>query len=221
MPATCSVCGDSMTRPLWLGWWRCEICGSDTAPHGYDSGIYTQEFADALSYHRDHGTLDADGQRREMTVNTEWIKRLPVPELSILDAGCAWGVSRAAFPGWRWHGWDVASYAGQDDAVAIADSPPDIQPVGAVMLREVIEHVPDPAALLRRLHALTLPGGWLQVQTPRPMPAVDAPLYDPQHLRIYSPSALTATLWNAGWCVTERLDWDRGQCVSARRITHG
>lgn len=219
--ANCSVCGDSLTRPLWLGWVRCEVCGSDTAPHGYDAGIYDAAFASQLSFHRDHGALDADGQRREMTVNLDWIARLPVPELSILDAGCAWGVSRHArqLAGWRWHGWDVARYDGQDEAVIVSETVPDIPPVGAVMLREVIEHPADPVGLLRRLHSLTLPGGWLMVQTPRPMPSVDAALYERQHLRFYSPEALSGLLWSTGWCPRESLFWDRGQCTAARRIS--
>ena len=221
MPVNCSVCGGESARPLWLGWVRCDACGSDTSPLGYDPAIYDERFADQLSFHRDHGALDHDGQRREMTVNLDWIARLPVPDLSILDAGCAWGVSRLApqLAGWRWHGWDVAAYSGQDASVTVSQHPPYVPPVGAVMLREVIEHVPYPRDLLGHLRELTLPGAYLQVQTPRPMPSIDAALYEPQHLRIYSTEALAGLLWASGWCVRERLDWDRGQCVVARRIS--
>jgi hypothetical protein len=213
----CAVCGSGNTRLIWLGWRRCETCGSDSAPYEYDASIYGEAFAEAITFHRDSGTLDDEGLRRDMSVNTEWIKRLPVAELSILDAGCCFGVSRTVFSGWRWHGWDVARFERQDPAVVVADWPPDIPPVSVVYLREVIEHPPEPVRLLERLRELTLPDGWLQVQTPRPMPSIDAALYEPQHLRIYSPEALCGILWQAGWAARERIDWDRGQCVTARR----
>lgn len=216
----CDVCGGSRLRPLWLQWSRCELCGSDSAPWSYDPGHYDQSFADRLADHREHGPLDADGLRHDMTTNTTWFDRLPVPERSILDAGCAFGVSRQVFEGkgWRWHGWDVARYAEQDAAVVVAPEVPDLAPVGAIMAREVIEHVPDPVGLLERFHAITLPGGWLQVQTPRPTDQLDAILYDPQHLRLYSPEGLAGLLWSTGWCVRETLVWPIGQCVVARRL---
>ena len=180
-----------MTRPLWLRWVRCDTCGSDSAPWGFDPTQYDRGFAARLANHREHGPLDADGMRRDMKTNLDWIARLPVPDRSILDAGCAAGVSRKAeqLAGWRWHGWDQFAFDGQDPAVIVADSPPAIARVGVVLLREVIEHVPDPVNLLISLHDRTLPGGWIQVQTPVPQPHIDQILYEPQHLRLYSPFA--------------------------------
>jgi SAM-dependent methyltransferase len=219
---SCSVCASSLVRPLWLGWIRCETCGCDTAPHGFDPSIYNEDFVAALHNHRERGPLDDDGLREDMRTNLDWLNRLPVPRRVILDAGCARGLSakplRAA--GWEWYGWEITRYANSAEGVYVDPDGPSALPcwVGAILLREVIEHVPAPAWLLRRLWALTLPGGWIQVQTPMPQPRVDPGLYEPQHLRLYSPEALVGLLWSNGWAVRERLDWPLGQCVVARRL---
>ena len=94
----------------------------------------------------------------------------------LLDVGCATGIflEVARDAGWSGEGLDVSEYAlelargrgftvrrgtleGANDAERSFD---------VVTMWDVIEHVPDPAAVLARAHRLLRPGGALAISTP-------------------------------------------------------
>ena len=145
------------------------------------------------------------------------ITRLPREARTLLDIGCADGrfvyatarqgldakgidhSGRLVDEGNRRYGGDRLSRASIEELVAAA------QRFDVVTLFEVIEHVSDPAELLRRAGAVLRPGGTLFVSTPNragfpPAPAhLDRP---PHHLTRWNEQALRVAL-SAGYETVE------------------
>ena len=76
-------------------------------------------------------------------------------------------------------------------------------PFKVVVMNHVLEHMPDPAASLRRLHGILLPAGILHIAVPN-VEAWDARLrgwtsYQPYHLFYYSAATLTRLLEQCGF----------------------
>ena len=91
----------------------------------------------------------------------------------------------------------------------LADAPLDGRSFDAVIMRNVIEHVPDPRGDLERAAALLRPGGVLVLRTDN-VASLDARIfrslwygYDfPRHLTLFSPATLTTYVESAGLEVT-------------------
>jgi SAM-dependent methyltransferase len=132
-----------------------------------------------------------------------------------LDVGCGAGtLMRAAGTlGWRVIGTEVAPAAaeavrsaGLDVRVGELGALP-LEPAGfdVVSLVEVVEHVPDPAALLTEAARLVRPGGAVYLTTPHAR-GISARLLGtrwsvvapPEHLQLFSASGITAVLRGAG-----------------------
>jgi len=101
----------------------------------------------------------------------------PLPGLRVLDAGCGAGeyVRALASRGADVAGieYEAAKLRALDDAAASRIRQGDLERTGfeagrfdAVLLNEVLEHVPDDAAGLRELHRVLRPGGSLVVFSP-------------------------------------------------------
>jgi SAM-dependent methyltransferase len=71
--------------------------------------------------------------------------------------------------------------------------------VDAVVLKDVIEHVPDAVAVLREARRACRPHGRAVVVTPRAVPR--AVWNDPTHVRGFTARALVTALSLAGWTV--------------------
>jgi SAM-dependent methyltransferase len=71
--------------------------------------------------------------------------------------------------------------------------------VGAVVLKDVLEHLPEPIAALAEMRRVTARGGRLAIVTPRAVPR--AVWADPNHLRGFTRRALRMALEMAGWTV--------------------
>jgi 2-polyprenyl-3-methyl-5-hydroxy-6-metoxy-1,4-benzoquinol methylase len=91
----------------------------------------------------------------------------------------------------------------------LADAPLDGRSFDAVIMRNVIEHVPDPKGDLERAATLLRPGGVLILRTDN-VASLDARLfrslwygYDfPRHLTLFSPATITAYVESVGLEVT-------------------
>ena len=92
----------------------------------------------------------------------------------------------------------------------LADAPLAEQSFDAVIMRNVIEHVPDPKGDLARAASLLRPGGVLVLRTDN-VASLDARLYRarwygydfPRHLTLFSPATLSAYVQSVGLVVTQ------------------
>lgn len=231
MPADpgCRVCGSGDTRPLpWRGadgsaWARCLVCGSDGSDT--DPG-QAMRFYDA-AYLATHHKLATRAELLEsMRSNFDWLDlwaaRMPPPERTVLDVGCAEGCGMEGLQarGWAVAGFDVVPEARTGTHVHVAgqlEARLFPRQYGAVLCREVVEHVPDWRGLLAEVYHLLLPGGLFQVQTPRPWHAPDPIPYQREHLQLFAPIALRHYLGLIGYQVLDHRYWPAGQAYLCRR----
>lgn len=199
-------------------WKRCLICGSDSNSLGYDKGNYREGFS---AVHRGlvGGVERAENQVRS---NCDWFAHHhTLGEQTFLDVGCADGAALSVMQsfGWGIHGFDVVEpdYMGPHVTVAPHFSrwlfP---RRYAAILCREVIEHVPEPHLLLLELHGACLPGGLVQVQTPRPLDRPDPNVYQQGHLFLISPTEMRSMLAAAMLDVLDSREWDTGQVYLCR-----
>ena len=102
--------------------------------------------------------------------------QLPGPTPRVLDIGCATGIflEVAREAGWRAEGLDISAYAlerarAKGFQVQRGTLPGASLPEGAydlITMWDLIEHVPDPAALLAECRRLLRPGGVIAISTP-------------------------------------------------------
>lgn len=98
-------------------WFRCKTCGSDTAAHGYDPGMYT----DALAGTHRANIGGADAARLAVRSNCDWYGHYAkgLPNRHFLDVGCADGAALGEMRslGWTVHGFDVCRPDYADDGI--------------------------------------------------------------------------------------------------------
>lgn len=139
---------------------------------------------------------------------------------SLLDIGCATGgfPAAAAERGWRARGVEVSAWAaaqareaGLDVRCAAIDTLPDDEPrYDCVTLWDVVEHLPDPFAAIRRAATLCRAGGVLALSTgdiTSLCAALCGPRWHlfnlPEHLFFFSPHSLRLMLSRAGFRVRQ------------------
>ncbi len=116
-----------------------------------------------------NGNAGLKGWLREITADSQ-----------VLDVGCADQWPRALMPRVRYLGLDFpgtsAWYGTRPDVYGDARAIP-VHPgsVDVVLLLDVLEHLPDPAAALAQVHGALKPGGRVIVQVPFLYPLHDAP----------------------------------------------
>jgi len=142
------------------------------------------------------------------------------PPGDLLDVGAGPGflLAAARARGWQPVGFDLNPWAtahavnelGLDvRAQALGDAELDDRSFDAVTMMDLLEHVPDPAALVGEAARLTRPGGVLAVLTPNAASPVSRALGGrwpelqraPEHLVLFSPRGLAALLARHGWAV--------------------
>ena len=149
---------------------------------------------------------------------------------SFLDIGCGEGWALAYFQrqGWDVLGLDFSSFSLEKfhpalrDRLRPGDLYEELQNLAAagrqfdvLWLDNVLEHVLDPAELLRRCRALVPPAGVLVVDVPNDFSALQNHLLDsgqidrpfwvvlPDHLSYFNPEGLRNLAAATGWCVSK------------------
>ncbi len=212
---SCCICGldappaetaevHSNVRPLAetaYALWRCSRCGSI---HARDEVDLDAAYAVYPFFH----------QKMDWTLRSycrgllQRLRRIgTTPDDTILDYGCGSGllVGFLQRKGYRAVGYDPYSSTHNDPAVL--DTQFDV-----VLAQDVVEHAPEPIAILRRLIDLTRPGGQLVIGTPNAA-GIDLarprkfrhPLHQPYHRHIFSIEALREQCARLG--LAERRYW--------------
>lgn len=134
---------------------------------------------------------------------------------TILDIGCATGyfLDLAKTRGWKTYGVEISEYAAQEaqsrgHTVHVGELPNLLikEKVDIVTLWDVLEHVDDPRAYLKAVHALLHDGGYLAINT------VDTSsvwallmkkrwhlIVPPEHIHYYAPNNLKQLLTETGF----------------------
>ncbi len=194
---------------------RCNACGFMYQNPQPDPGWILSAYQDVVDTRYDD---EREGRLHTFRRELEQIGRLTQPG-RLLDIGSHIGVfvEVARDMGWQADGVEPSRWAADlacsrglsvtcgtlDDL----DAPP--ASYDLITLWDVIEHLPDPATELRRLHALLRPGGLLAVSTMD----VDAPVarllgrhwpwYMQMHLFYFSRRTLTQLVERAGYEMVE------------------
>ena len=200
--------------------------------------LYAEEYFTACSETVGaHGTeayleqaKSGGAQRR---VRAAWLDRklrnhLPAGG-QLLEVGCGPGFFLAAMKevGWQVKGLEISSFAAQygrehlglEILVApIADGSFPAATFQAILMTDVLEHLPDPVASLRAVRSWLAPGGILAVAVPSTMNLLSAQIgltayralgrfktlrIPPYHLFEYTPRTLRTTLATAGFRLLE------------------
>ena len=103
------------------------------------------------------------------------------PGMLVLDAGAGRSPYRALFAHARYEAADFAqlphrAYAPLDYVCDLTDIPVEAERFDRVLFNQVLEHLPDPARVLRELHRVLKPGGRI---------FCSVPLFYPEHQKPY------------------------------------
>jgi 2-polyprenyl-3-methyl-5-hydroxy-6-metoxy-1,4-benzoquinol methylase len=216
------ACGTAMRPHLHAAGFavhRCPACGLGRTllPEGFDvAGIYDESY---FQGGQADGYADYQGSRAELSLEFRQVVRLLQAGGPgggrLLEIGCAYGffLDEAA-GGFDVYGVELAEHARQscrarglrvaarlDDAGVLAGAPYD-----AVVMLDVIEHLPDPAGTLLAVAGMLRPGGRLVLTTgdfgaltARALGARWRLMTPPQHLWFFTVAALGHCLRSAGF----------------------
>jgi SAM-dependent methyltransferase len=175
---------------------NCRLCGgtdlSECYSHGNDREwkyyrcrtckVVNYDLSCPLSQHRYIELTDPSDATHRINRNQarsyEFIQSNIHQRGSILEIGCGNGklLSLAREDGWTVHGIELSSemaeFVGKTLSidVDVADfleyEPPDGLAYDAIVLRHVLEHLPDPVAAMRKIHALLADGGAAALEFP-------------------------------------------------------
>jgi 2-polyprenyl-3-methyl-5-hydroxy-6-metoxy-1,4-benzoquinol methylase len=221
--ARCALCGRDRTRPIireehWQ-YFQCVECGfvflHPQPSLDYLNAHYQDYLPSAPEAIAAWRRLMAGVHRRTESLMAA---RVPIPG-RLLDVGCGYGffLDHMARRGWHVEGIEISATARRHACthlrldVSSRPLPRPDWPDGtfdAVSLLYVIEHLPDPAAILREAHRLLRPGGLLVLRWPNTTPIARAlkpwaarlRLYQaPSHLFDFSPATITRLLEQVGF----------------------
>jgi SAM-dependent methyltransferase len=180
----CDLCGSTQQAILYeVGGYpivRCGECGlvfvgrevsDDELVSLYDENYY--EDPDAQGY-GGYGAAEERKRHHNRTLLDE-LERVATRG-SLLEVGCAYGffLDEARQRGWRIHGLEPSRHAADEASrrlgIDIPTRPltelsPDPESVDAVVMWDVIEHLPNPRATLQKAAATLRPGGVIAIST--------------------------------------------------------
>lgn len=210
----------SRTRAGHLAIVRCTRCALVMTNPGDDDATLARVYA-AL----EDRAYDAEEANRALVARSHlaFVQRHRAPPGALLDVGCATGTFAriACDAGWQTTGLDASAWS-LDRARErcprvtfvrglVEDAAFPAAGFDAVTLWDTLEHVPDPAAVLGRVHAWLRPGGWLFANLPNAASATARilgrrwMLLLREHLWYFSPRTFGALLQQRGFaCVATR-----------------
>jgi len=226
-------CGETGLAPWGAGYLACPRCSSLVAASPPARPARVDDEAESLyglayfvAHAREAGQPDLVARARadlsERCVH--WLLALlhhRPPPARTLELGCASGafVALLAAAGYQASGLDlspaVTAFARTTFGVPVLTGPLEVHELApgtldVVILMDVLEHLPDPLATLRRVAELLSPGGLVLVETPRHDPARSlgalqdgadpflAQLEPREHRFLFSPASAAALLRAAG-----------------------
>lgn len=151
------------------------------------------------------------------------------PPALILDAGCGWGTNLTALEtaGYQVRGLDISRRMLErldrpDRTLIEADLtqplPPEVERASGLLALDVIEHIDDDGAVVRRLGELVRPGGLVIVSVPA-LPELLSRFDEVQgHRRRYVPETLTAAFTGSGLAVEKVFWWGAWMVPVLRRM---
>jgi SAM-dependent methyltransferase len=177
-----------------------------------------------LDDHGDHAPLGRSWTRLFDGMRTTLDVAMPPVGASVLDFGCGEGTMLDALQSCGWQTWGIETasdraFARHRRLQVIPDAPT----FDLVLALHVLEHVPSPLQLLRKLAAACRIGGHLLVAVPR-LDALSAHrdyryvLNGRAHIMAYTGRCLEALLVRSGWeTVGSPLDYARGKPLDVAR----
>ncbi len=242
----CALCGGADYRLLHdMGWrkiLRCKDCGlvrADPLPSLAEKAVVeTQGYTDETAFPevRDffancHRNFVEDPVIREMRRHLERLEHTVGGPGKLLDIGAGTGILMhlARERGWTPQGIDICSLTAEKAAaefglkivVAPFEEYDFGEPFDAITMLDVLEHVVDPLATLRRAYDLLRPGGAIAIAVPNQRCLLTAlvgayarmhgpaarsmlfRLYVPPHLHYFTPATLRRLLDRVGFRVAE------------------
>jgi 2-polyprenyl-3-methyl-5-hydroxy-6-metoxy-1,4-benzoquinol methylase len=227
----CPACGSERTRPAFTAgghrWRRCRSCSTlfleDPPTPGELASLYAgrRYFANPeypagkLLGYRDYLADRAELEQKFDRVLAQLERLAPPGRLLDIGAGPGLLVAAAAERGWAAEGVDLNEWAARTarDELGVAVRAGTLDGAGfpdesfdAVTMMDLIEHDPDPGALLAEAARVLRPGGALAIHTPdagsfatralgRRWPEVQRA---PEHVVLFSVSGLSALLRERG-----------------------
>ncbi len=214
MPPSCPLCGTA--SPPWhveagATYHRCPACPFLFLHPAPDAAqlerLYEEEHG--ATFHHAAEIAAAHEKRLEARYRLALIDAVlaGAPRRSALELGCGAGYLLERL---RHDGWDVTGVEKSEAYLRFAretlgldvrrDAPPG--PFGAVLLFNVLSHLPDPLAELRACRERLLPGGVLALETGNAAevpPERVGPFGAPEHVWHFSEKALRDVLARAGF----------------------
>lgn len=204
---TCTLCGghqiESWHRDRRRDYLRCADCELVFVPAAFHLDAVAEK---AIYDQHENDPADVGYRRFLMRLAQPLLQRLP-PQSTGLDFGCGPGPALATML--REAGHAVALY----DKFYFPDAAALQQQYDFICATEVLEHLPDPRAVLDQLFTCLRPGGWLGIMTKR---ARDQAAFarwhyilDPTHICFFSDQTFVwiATHWGA------QLHWQGNDVV--------
>jgi 2-polyprenyl-3-methyl-5-hydroxy-6-metoxy-1,4-benzoquinol methylase len=174
-------CGHPTLEPYSDDYRVCRACGTLVSRAAHSPDLYAKSYwTERQTQH--HGLPDIRSRaRRDLPERcTHWLRRLlslRLPPGRVLDVGCAHGGYVALL---NWAGFDalgtemsgeIAQFARETFGVTVLAGIVEEQPFvpgsfDVIVLNDVMEHLPDPAATLRHCAGLLSAAGFFVIQTP-------------------------------------------------------